>query len=568
MALNAWYRCHLGIRGRVRRAPLCDATADHAWPRGASSFAAHRREFACGGRSTLWAATTARASVTGADASAFADLGVGGGLVSALEEMGVETPTDVQRLAIDAILSGASTTPSPLPAGARGGRPARPPSSYLVASHTGSGKTLAYLLPIVQALKAQEAASGARARPKRPRAIVLAPTQELSEQIFRVCKRLSHHAKFSAAVASNSGTFSKQKLRMRTPLDVIVGTPSRILRLNREGLLWYGDVRYLVLDEADLMLERDFEASVLEVLAPIATKADAEHCAVVLATASKTRGVERLMRNHLGGDEAMRAESGAPSASGVRFVAPAAGGAGGHHAAAPRMQELVTDSLHRPVATAKHHFVPVGTMDKMDALMGTLAPLGGPRDAAPRRVVIFCNTLNSCRAVDHALNNQGLSVSSVHGSIPNQQRKKGLADFLSDDLSPAPQPLHGEAPPVPALGKALRVLVTTDVASRGLDFGAGVSAVLNFDFPHTHRDYLHRAGRTARAGRRGHVYSLVRGREKRLAHEIERLVAGDARIEEQARTKAGGAGGGERGGEAGRRRQPKLQKPRRWYPPR
>ena len=115
MALNAWYRCHLGIRGRVRRAPLCGATADHAWPRGASSFAAHRREFACGGRSTLWAATTARASVTGADASAFADLGLGDGLVSALEEMGVETPTDVQRLAIDAILSGASTTPSPEP---------------------------------------------------------------------------------------------------------------------------------------------------------------------------------------------------------------------------------------------------------------------------------------------------------------------------------------------------------------------------------------------------------------------------------------------------------------------
>ena len=391
--------------------------------------------------------------------ASFEHLGLRGSVLEALEELGLETPSEIQALAIRSILQG------------EGKLDALEQNGVVLASHTGSGKTLAYLLPIVQKLKEWEEYQG-RGAPKRPRAIVVAPTQELVEQIFKVAKSLGHVVKISSTMVSARSKFSVQKKSMEKPVDILVGTPNRILRLNREGFMWYGDVKYLVLDEADLLLGEDYVGEVLGLVKPMVTKKD--KAKVVMVTASKTRMVERFLRDELNGG-----------------------------------LEVETTSLHRAVSSAKHQFLNQGQDDKLELLEQTILP-----HIKGKHGLVFCNTLDSCRAVEHYLQNNDYNSFCLHGSVPLATRKDVLTNFMGS--------------------KSGGLLITTDLAARGLDFGGKVKFVVNFDFPHNKVDYLHRTGRTARAGSHGKVFSLVRGKDRRLAREIELAVQSKDTIEEKA----------------------------------
>ena len=239
--------------------------------------------------------------------TAFEALGLSETLLEALDELGLDEPSEIQRLAIEGILHKA------------GKLDALGQNGILLASQTGSGKTLAYLLPIVHQLKRFEEVEG-RARPKRPRCIVVAPTQELVEQIFKVAKSLGHVVKFSSTMVSARSKIGQQKRAMERPMDILVGTPNRILRLNREGYVWFGDARFLVLDEADLLLDDDYLRETTDLVDPVLTKED--KAKVVMVTASKTKPVERFLHSHLNG--------------GI---------------------EVETTSLHKAVSSARHHFV-------------------------------------------------------------------------------------------------------------------------------------------------------------------------------------------------------------------
>ncbi|KAK4387800.1 DEAD-box ATP-dependent RNA helicase 39 [Sesamum angolense] len=168
---------------------------------------------------------------------------------------------------------------------------------------------------------------------------------------------------------------------------------------------------------------------------------------------------------------------------------------------------LRTSTLHKKIASARHDFIKLsGSENKLEALLQVLEP----SLAKGNRVMVFCNTLNSSRAVDHFLNENQISTVNYHGEVPAEQRVENLERFKSND---------GDCP----------TLVCTDLAARGLDLD--VDHVIMFDFPLNSIDYLHRTGRTARMGAKGKVTSLVAKKNLILATRIEEAIMKNESLE-------------------------------------
>ncbi|PSC71941.1 DEAD-box ATP-dependent RNA helicase 39 [Micractinium conductrix] len=406
---------------------------------------ARRAHSLAGSSVTVRAAAAAPAAAGQREAPAsFGVLGVTAELQAALAEKGISEPTEIQAAAVPALLHDRS-------------------SDFMLASHTGSGKTLAYLLPVVQILKESELAGGATAKSRRPRALVLGPTRELTDQILQVAKALSHAAKFRSAVVNGGSDMGGQREQLERPLDVLVGTPQRVMQHAEKSHLYYGDVEVVVLDEADTMFDRGFGPEVKAILAAVRTKPEPARC--VLVSATMTKAVRKLIEDDF-----------------------------------PGMRQVETSSLHRGVAGARHTFLPMPpNANKLDLLLQVVE--GEHRRG--KRLMIFANTLASCRAADHFLSERGLQTACYHGDVPVEERRAAMTEFAAAD---------GERPPL---------LVCTDLAARGLDIPGRVDHVVNFDFPLNPIDYLHRTGRTARAGATGRITSLVTKGDRVLAERIE-----------------------------------------------
>jgi superfamily II DNA/RNA helicase len=379
------------------------------------------------------------------EAVSFSALGLSDELMEAVKELGLTEPTEVQAIGIPAVLAG---------------------ENVAMASHTGSGKTLAYMLPIVQALRRDEAESGTFTRARRPRAVVLCPTRELAEQVFQVAKSLCHHARFRAAMVGGGSRMKTQEDSLNKAIDLIVATPGRLLMHIEQGNMAYGDLKYVVLDEADTMFDKGFAVEVKKFLNPLRNRSrqpEGEPFQTVLVTATVTKAVQSLL------DEEF-----------------------------PGIRHIHTSTLHKKVTNARHDFVRLtGAENKLEALIQVLEP----NLAKGRRVMVFCNTLGSCRAVDHFLSERGTTSVNYHGAVPADERVENLQKFKDADEDSVP------------------ALVCTDLAARGLDLVC--DHVINFDFPLNPIDYLHRTGRTARMGRKGMVTSLVTKRDQTLAVQLE-----------------------------------------------
>ncbi|KAI3431312.1 hypothetical protein D9Q98_004370 [Chlorella vulgaris] len=377
----------------------------------------------------------------------FTQLGVSADLQTALAEKGITAPTEIQAAAVPALLRDRV-------------------SDFMLASHTGSGKTLAYLVPIVQLLKEGEELQGAAAKPKRPRALVLGPTRELTDQILQVAKALAHNAKFRSAAVNGGSDMGGQREALERALDVLVGTPQRVMQHAEKSHLYYGDVEVVVLDEADTMFDRGFGPEVKAILAAVRSKPSPARCVLVSATLSKA--VRKLIEEEF-----------------------------------PAMRKVETSSLHHGVAGARHTFVPLPPVsNKLDLLLQVVE---GEHQRG-KRVMIFCNTLASCRAADHFLRERGLQTACYHGDVPVEERREAIKGFAAEEVD------GGSRPPL---------LVCTDLAARGLDIPGRVDHVVNFDFPLNPIDYIHRTGRTARAGATGKISSLVAKSDRVLADRIE-----------------------------------------------
>ena len=172
-----------------------------------------------------------------AGAASFAEIGLRGELCDALADVGITEPNELQKRVIPALAGRADV---------------------LVGARTGSGKTLAYLLPVMQTLRSDEERGGSRARPRRPRALVLLPTRELALQVRDVARTLCRPLRISVAAVHGGVPEGSQKRMLEQPVDLLVATPGRLLQHLDKKFVYFGDVRHVIIDEVDTMFEAGF----------------------------------------------------------------------------------------------------------------------------------------------------------------------------------------------------------------------------------------------------------------------------------------------------------------------
>lgn len=358
----------------------------------------------------------------------FTDLGVPAPLIAVLAEQGKNEPFPIQ----------ADTLPDTL-----AGR------DVLGRGKTGSGKTLAFSLPLVARL----AAKSDRRRGRKPRALVLAPTRELANQIDEVIKPLAAAYDLVTTTVYGGVNQKRQVDALNAGVDILVACPGRLEDLIGQGFASLDAVEVTVLDEADHMADLGFLPGVTRLLAR--TPADGQR---LLFSATLDNGVDKLVK---------------------RFL---------------RNEVLHSvDEAHSHVAAMTHHvFVPADA-DAKKKLVETLA-------SGTARRILFMRTKHQAKKLAKALTAAGIPSVDLHGNLSQPARDRNLAAF-------------GD-------GRA-KVLVATDVAARGVHVD-GVELVVHVDPPVEHKAYLHRSGRTARAGSAGDVVTIMLPEQRRDTLDILR----------------------------------------------
>ncbi len=351
------------------------------------------------------------------DQSTFAELGVPDALVEVLTRRGIETPFEVQAFTIPDALAGRDVA-------------ARAP--------TGSGKTIAFGLPLLANL--------GRAKPRRPRGLILAPTRELAEQIRRELEPLAESVGRSVLAIYGGVGFGPQIKPLRKGVDLLVACPGRLQDLLSQGELTLDQVDKVVIDEADRMADMGFLPVAKELLDLTSSKRQ-----TLLFSATLDNDVRVLTR---------------------RYQKDPA-----HHEVGETEPDL-SQVDHRFIATEK---------DKKLGLAADLIDDNGP-------TMVFCRTRHGVDRVARQLKRAGVKAGWIHGGRSQAQRNAALNAFTTGKVA---------------------VLVATDVAARGIHVD-GVACVIHYDPPADHKDYVHRSGRTARAGSGGLVVSLV-NRDQRTA---------------------------------------------------
>jgi superfamily II DNA/RNA helicase len=374
-------------------------------------------------------------------------------IIECLEkEFKITKPSHIQQLAIPELMKG---------------------NDVLSAAQTGTGKTLSYVVPLLARMKNDEIVNAIETRKNRPRFIIIVPSRELAGQVASVVKKFSHYLKFRCVCLRSDLALARLKRDLTSDVDVIVSTPGIFQKLHEQKKLFYTDVRYVVVDEADTLLSKDFKQQLTdEILLPI--KAREEHndqkvqFCFVLATFNNE--VQNYLQEHF-----------------------------------PRAKLITAPRLHYNLKNITQRFVTIAGSDKLKHL---LPLIGG--ETSNNRTIIFCNTVNSCRAVHYALIESGISASCYHSEIPPEKQAEEFDNFAKGEV---------------------HTMVCTDIASRGLDI-PNIRHVIMFDFPLNTVDYLHRVGRTGRMGAPGKVTSFAnRPREIALAQAIERTISTGTSLE-------------------------------------
>ncbi len=366
----------------------------------------------------------------------FAEFGLDERLLTCLAELGYEEPTPIQREAIPPLLAG---------------------RDLLAEAPTGTGKTAAFALPLLQRLNRSDDGS--------PSALILVPTRELAMQVAQAVHRYGRGMEARVLPIYGGQAIGQQLGQLRRGVDVVVATPGRAVDHLKRGSLRLDRVSYVVLDEADEMLDMGFA----EDLEAILEQAPAER-QTTLFSATISPGIARIAGRHLRDPARVTV---------ARELASAAG-----------------RSLVRQVA----YVVP--RSHKLAALTRILDV------EAPTSVLIFARTRLAVEELTEALGGRGYDTAALHGGLVQEQRDRVMARFREGSV---------------------QILVATDVAARGLDIEQ-VSHVVNFDVPSDPDAYLHRIGRTGRAGRKGVAVTLVEPREQRLLRNIERLMKRNVEI--------------------------------------
>ncbi len=352
-------------------------------------------------------------------------------LQRALDECGYSQMTEIQQQAII---------------------PARRGKDILANAQTGTGKTAAFALPILQQL---------HDRPKpltagSPRALILTPTRELAEQLTETIKRYAQFTPISITALFGGSKVSAQEKKLRAGTDIVIGTPGRLLEHMDQGSIELSGIEFVVLDEADRMLDMGFITDVMSLLDKTPKKRQTLLFSATISQPVKALA-NKLLTNHL----------------------------------------LVSVAKQNAIAdTVEHVAYPVGEHQKADLFVDLIEQHNW------FKVLVFTSTKKQADELTAKLKSTKIKTALCHGDKSHGARRRAIADFKADKV---------------------QVLIATEVAARGLDI-QGLDHVVNFNLPYLVEDYVHRIGRTGRAGNKGQAISFVSREEERTLNNIERLI--------------------------------------------
>jgi len=369
----------------------------------------------------------------------FTDLGLNDELLRAVHEAGYEEPTPIQAQAIPVVLMG---------------------RDVLGCAQTGTGKTASFTLPMMEIL-----ASG-RAKSRMPRSLILEPTRELAAQVADNFDTYGKYQKLTKALLIGGSSMEEQLKVLNRGADVLIATPGRLLDVFERGHLLMTDVKVLVIDEADRMLDMGFIPDVekiVSLLSPMRT--------TLLFSATMPKEIKRLADKFLTNPKEITVSKPASTA------------------------DTITQALIKLRAPSK---APDAAQKvKRDRLRSLIAEQEEISNA-----LVFCNLKRDVDVVYRSLEKHGLSAARLHGDMVQSVRMDTLEKFKKNEVT---------------------ILVCSDVAARGLDIST-VSHVFNFDIPTHAEDYVHRIGRTGRAGRSGRAFTFVMPEDRKYLEQIEKLI--------------------------------------------
>ncbi len=364
--------------------------------------------------------------------SKFADFGLLPSLSKTLSKLGIVKPTEVQNNLIPLLMGG---------------------QSVVGVSETGSGKTLTYALPILHMLKSLEEGGQPVTMEASPRAIIMVPTRELGEQVSKVFKSLTHDTRLRVRPALGGMAMEQARRNTSGAFEILLATPGRLVQMMDQDLINLTDVRLLIFDEADQMIDQGFlpDSNKIYYACPKETQ-------LALFSATVSPAVQDLINDLFANAEVFRSS-----------------GSGKVVKSLTTKNMIVKDGKRWPV------------LEKI---------LKQPVEGG---TILFTNTREQCDNLAKELNENGYEVVIYRGELEKSERRTNLKKFTE--------------------GK-VKLLVATDLAGRGLDIN-NVDRVINYHLPKQKENYLHRAGRTARAGRPGLVINLVTERDERVLAQVE-----------------------------------------------
>lgn len=359
--------------------------------------------------------------------STFTELGLSEATLKAVTELGYEEPTPIQDQTIRLMLDG---------------------TDVIAQAQTGTGKTAAFALPILEKIDSEVRA---------PQALVLTPTRELAVQVAEAFQSYSKYHTISVLPVYGGQPIDRQLRALSRGVQIVVGTPGRIIDHMSRKTINFDAVKTVVLDEADEMLNMGFIEDIEEIL-----KATSDGRQTALFSATMPGPIASLAKRYM------------------------------HNA-----QRVTVKAENLTVANIRQVYYEVGKRDKFEILARVLDY------EVPTSAIIFCRTKLEVDSIGQRLNAHGHLAETLHGDLNQVQRDRVMARFRSGQID---------------------LLIATDVAARGLDVEQ-ISHVINYDLPVDPEVYVHRIGRTGRAGRTGLAISLVTPRERRLLQVIQKVTS-------------------------------------------
>jgi superfamily II DNA/RNA helicase len=364
------------------------------------------------------------------NADGFGPLGLSEPILRALHDKGYLRPTPIQAQAIPTVLMG---------------------RDVLGCAQTGTGKTAGFTLPLLDIL------SGSRSRARMPRSLILEPTRELALQVAENFVAYGKYLKLNHALLIGGESMNDQKEALAKGVDVLIATPGRLIDLFERGGLLLTDVRVLVIDEADRMLDMGFIPDIERIVAMLPRTRQ-----TLFFSATMAPEIRRLADAFLDNPKEITVSKPASVAT------------------------TITSGL---ALVAQH--------DKREALRRLI------RSEDVQNALIFCNRKRDVDILLKSLTKHHFDAGALHGDLAQSVRFATLEKFKANEI---------------------RLLVCSDVAARGIDIG-GLSHVFNFDVPHHAEDYVHRIGRTGRAGRDGKAFTIAAPEDRLAVEAIEKLIA-------------------------------------------